>query len=79
MMASLPSDDPGVIDDPFDATLIKKVTAHEVGHRVSIVHHGGSAATPPRSSVMGPADFNIEWTEIPTTYDSIDKGQIQVR
>lgn len=78
-IASLPHDDPDVIDDPFDETLIKMVTAHEVGHRVSIVHHGGSAVTPPRSSVMGPADFTIPATAIPTTYDAIDKGQIQVR
>jgi hypothetical protein len=62
--------------------MIKMVTAHEVGHLLTIVHHGGSAVTPPRSSVMGPAGgifFNIPATEVPTTYDSIDKDQIQVR
>ena len=78
-MASGDSDDPEVIENPFDETLMKMVTGHEVGHVLTIVHHGGSAVTPPRSSVMGPADFTIPATAIPTTYDAIDKDQIQVR
>jgi hypothetical protein len=32
-----------------------------------------------RLTVITQADFTIPWTQIPTTYDSIDTAQIQVR
>jgi len=72
--------------DPFDDEKTRQTIGHEVGHGVNIVHRFPSQYPPGTLSVMVTGYFTVTsnindpaWNNIPHTYDTTDKGQIQVR
>lgn len=68
-------------DQPYDATMTKMVIAHEVRHMVKMRDYTLEDFQAGRVSIMAPADPLVfpQWTQIPSSYDSVDTAQIQVR
>jgi hypothetical protein len=77
------SSDPAIVEDPPDTLATQKTVGHEVGHRVLITYNSADGRL--TVMVLGFASAGIvggytnpTWSNIPTGYDDIDTGQLQV-
>jgi len=67
--------------DDADLRETEKTIAHEVGHALHVDHYPYDSNNPNHLTVMIYYDFLDDmgdWSNIPSTYDNTDRGQIRV-